>query len=251
MGKAIFITVRTGSIRLPDKALLKIKGKHTIEHLIHRVKQTQLVDNIILCTTILPEDDILCEIAERNNIQYFRGSLKDKLERWKGACEKFDIEFFVTADGDDLFCDPELIDLAFKQYEKSEKKIDFIQADKVVCGAFTYGIKSAALKHVCNIKNTQDTEMMWVYFTETNLFNVKELEGVHENYYRDDIRMTLDYEEDFQFFKKIINYFETDSFSLQEIISYIDQTPKIKKINFHRHEEWAQNQINKTKLAMK
>ena len=46
------------------------------------------------------------------------------------------------------------------------------------------------------IKDTNDTEMMWVYFTDTGLFNVQELENVPEVYKRDDIRMT--------FFKKRI-----------------------------------------------
>ena len=47
-----------------------IKGKTTIEHLIDRVKNSKLSDSIILCTTILPEDDDLCKIAETNNIKY-------------------------------------------------------------------------------------------------------------------------------------------------------------------------------------
>ena len=37
--KAIFITVRTGSKRLPNKALLQINGKETIVHLIERMKK--------------------------------------------------------------------------------------------------------------------------------------------------------------------------------------------------------------------
>ena len=66
--KAIFITVRTGSSRLPNKALLEINGKTTIEHLISRVKKSEKADAIILCTTTLENDNILCEIAERNEI---------------------------------------------------------------------------------------------------------------------------------------------------------------------------------------
>ena len=53
--KAIFITVRTGSTRLPQKALLKIHDHSTIEHLIKRVKRSKLADIIVLCTTNLPE----------------------------------------------------------------------------------------------------------------------------------------------------------------------------------------------------
>ena len=107
---AVFITVRTGSTRLPNKALLKIRDKTTIEHLIKRVKKSKLANEIVLCTTTLSQDDVLCEIAEKNNIKYYRGSVEDKLERWKGAVDQYNVDFFVTADGDDLFCDPELID---------------------------------------------------------------------------------------------------------------------------------------------
>ena len=96
--KGIFITVRTGSTRLPNKALLGIKNKTTIEHLIDRVKKTQLCDKIILCTTNLPEDDVLCRIAKQNDISYHRGSTEDKLERWKSAAKEHSIDFFVTAE---------------------------------------------------------------------------------------------------------------------------------------------------------
>ena len=67
---SILITVRTGSTRLPKKALIEINGKPTIEYLIERVKQSKFADNIILCTTKLPEDDILCKLAQKNNIKY-------------------------------------------------------------------------------------------------------------------------------------------------------------------------------------
>ena len=70
--KGIFITVRTGSTRLPNKSILKINGKHTIEYLIERVKKSRLADEIILCTTSKPEDDILCRIAVKNNIKYLQ-----------------------------------------------------------------------------------------------------------------------------------------------------------------------------------
>ena len=93
MKTAIFITVRTGSKRLPNKALLEIQSIPTIVHLIRRMKKVQ-VDHIVLCTTLLKEDDILCDIASKEGIVFFRGSTKDKLDRWKGAAAKFGIDFF-------------------------------------------------------------------------------------------------------------------------------------------------------------
>tara|TARA_R110002033_G_scaffold170998_4_gene215193 strand:- start:924 stop:1682 length:759 start_codon:yes stop_codon:yes gene_type:complete len=249
--KAIFITVRTGSSRLPNKALLEINGKTTIEHLISRVKKSEKADAIILCTTTLENDNILCEIAERNEILYFRGSENDKLERWNGACKKFGIDFFVTADGDDLFCDPHLIDLSFRQYEDSNHQVDFIKSDEVICGVFTYAIKASALKKVCEIKCTDDTEMMWVYFTDTKLFNIQTLQNVNPVYCRPDVRMTLDYDDDLRFFTNIIEHFGEQEYTLRDIISYIESNPAVKNINFHRHRDWAQNQKDKTKLVLR
>ena len=67
-------------------------------------------------------------IAEKNGINFYCGSELNKFKRWQGACERFDVDFFVTADGDDLLCEPELIDLAFVQYERNNT--DFINLIK-------------------------------------------------------------------------------------------------------------------------
>jgi spore coat polysaccharide biosynthesis protein SpsF len=250
--KAIFITVRTGSSRLPKKALLEINGRTTIEHLILRVKKSIKADIIVLCTTDLPEDVILCQIAERNGILFHKGSVSDKLDRWRGAAEKFGVGFIVTADGDDLFCEPELIDLAFSQFERSGA--DFIEGKNLICGSFTYGIKVSALNKVCEIKDTKDTEMMWVYFTETGLFNTEVLEGVPEIFVRSDIRMTLDYLDDFRFFKTVIDHFLAEGeedFTLRDIVAYLDKNPRVVEINSYLHERFLNNQQSKTKLVLK
>lgn len=256
MNRAIFITVRTGSTRLPKKCLLEIKGLTTIQHLIRRIKRSKLAEIIILCTTKLKEDDVLCEIAEKEGIKSFRGSVSDKLERWRGAAEKFDVEFFVTADGDDIFCEPALIDLAFKQYMGENP--DFIYGDgvkgvDVPCGAFTYAIKTKALKKVCEIKDTDDTEMMWVYFKNTGLFNCQKLERVPSFYKRPEIRMTLDYPEDFEFFKNVIENLskEKEEFDLKDIIDYLDRYPKVIKINQDLQNKFRNNQQQKTNLILK
>tara|TARA_B100000900_G_scaffold399173_1_gene401392 strand:+ start:1100 stop:1873 length:774 start_codon:yes stop_codon:yes gene_type:complete len=249
--KAIFVTVRVDSTRLPKKALIEINGLSTVEHLIRRLKISKVTNKIILCTTKNKSDDALVEIAKRNEILYYRGSELDKLVRWQGAAEKFNIDFFVTADGDDLFCDPYLIDLAFEQYSNSKNEIDFIKSDGIVCGAFTYGVKTAALNKVCSIKDSVDTEMMWVYFTETGLFKVEELNNVDSAFYRNDIRMTLDYKEDLDFFSKIINYFGEKKFTLEDILDYIDKNPDVKDINYFLQEAWSRNQQSKTELKLK
>jgi perosamine synthetase len=246
--KAIFITVRTGSKRLPNKALLKINRKETIVHLMERMKKSHRADIVVLCTSTNKNDKILCDLAEENGIHYFRGSEDDKLERWRGACKEFNVEFFVTADGDDLFCEPELCDLAFEQYDNNNS--EFIQGDGLICGSFTYGVKYTALEKVCQIKDSDDTEMMWVYFTDTGLFDVEYLANVPTEYKRTDIRMTLDYEDDLKFFDNIFTNLKLD-FNLKDVVSYIDTNPYVKEINYHLEEKWKENQNKKIEVKLK
>lgn len=250
MRKAIFITVRTGSTRLPEKALLKINERSTIELVIDRAKRSKKAQIIVLCTTKSKNDDILCKIAKRNGILFFRGSAEDKLMRWKGAAEKYDVEFFITSDGDDLLCDPELIDLAFEQYER--RGADFIEGKNVPCGGFTYGIKVSALNKVCKIKDTSDTEMMWVYFTDTDLFKTEILQNIPKVLQRPEIRMTLDYDDDLRFFKAIFDYFaDNPAFTLRDVVKFLDENPDVIKINQYLQERFLENQRSKTKLVLK
>ena len=61
-------------------------------------------------------------------------------------------------------------------------------------------MKTSSLEKVCDVKDTDDTEYIRLYFTETNLFDVRKIDNIPEKYLKRDIRMTLDYQEDFEFF---------------------------------------------------
>jgi len=252
MRKAIFITSRTDSSRLPNKALLKILGRHVIEHIMRRAKLAQGIDEIVLCTTERSVDNELIRLAEKCGVSFFRGNLEDKLERWLGAARQFNIDFFVTFDGDDLFCDPELIELAVSQMESGN--YDFIKAPYgLVCGGFTYAIKVSALEKVCQIKNTTDTEMMWVYFENTGLFSLGDLNVQNPIYFSEDIRLTLDYPEDFSFFSAVfkqLNCLDND-LPLKEIMEFLKSNPDVPKINVFRQADFLANQKRKTKLVLK
>jgi spore coat polysaccharide biosynthesis protein SpsF (cytidylyltransferase family) len=63
--------------------------------------------------------------------------------------------------------------------------------------------------------------------------------------------MTLDYKDDFTFFKTIIEHFSTKRFGLKDILSYIDSNPEISKINYYLEQNWSENQNNNIKLVLK
>jgi len=252
MNNGILITVRSGSSRLPRKAGLKIAGKPTIQYVCERSLRSRLANRVVLCTTTLAEDDWLAELAGTLGIETFRGSVLDKLERWRGATETYAIDRFVTADGDDLLCEPALMDMAFRQFDDTDP--DLIEAPHLICGAFSYAIKTSALVKACQIKDSDDTEMMITYFKDTNLFRVEPLRGAPPEFEQPEWRMTVDYQEDLDFFRAVIeSLVERGSrdLSLGEAVAVLEARPDLLQLNAHLSETWAQNQKAKTRLKLK
>lgn len=243
---AIFLSVRTGSTRLPKKALYEIKGKTTIEYLIDRLKKSKYAEKVVVCTTELKEDDILCDIAERNDIDYFRGSSPDKLKRWLGATERYGVDFFVNVDGDDIFFDAGLADICFEQTEYEywhNNHLDFIDGQ----GNYNdvYGVSTHALNRVCESKQSDETEFVKPFFYDIGEYiNIQELVNVPDKYKKRKMRLTLDYEEDFEFFKNVIEHFldKSKEMEFEDIIKYIEENPEVSSINWHREQDWKENQ---------
>lgn len=251
MKTAVFVTVRAKSTRLEGKAFREIQGRPTIWHVVQRAKRARNAGLVVVCTTDQPQDDAICRIAQDAGVEVFRGSESDKLARWLGAARHFGVDCFVTADGDDLFCEPLLNDLALQQFATTDA--DFIHSTVVIPGAFTYGIRVSALARVCEIKDTDETEMMWVYFTATGLFKVRELQGDVQPFARQGVRITLDYPDDFTFFDTVFRALSGSSpeLPLSDVLAYLDAHPEVVKINAYLNESWSQNQAQKTQLLIK
>ncbi len=230
MKTAIFLSVRNKATRLPGKVLLEIRGKPVIEHLINRLKKAQKPDMLVMTTSTNPNDASLAEIAARNQIYCFRGSEDDKLQRYLDAADKYGIAFATVVDGDDLFCDPVCIDRVIGSFV--ETGADYIICRDLPLGVTPFGIRIEALRRVCELKAQSDTEVWGGYFTQTGLFRTVTLEP-EERFRRPELRMTLDYQEDFTFFKAIFDklYRPGEVFSLDEIIDQLARHPAIPAIH--------------------
>ena len=240
MKTAVFLTIRTDSSRLPNKTLMKIGFYHIIELCIFRAKQVH-ADEVVLCTTYRKVDDYISMLAKNLDIKVYRGSLEDKLERWFGAAKTFNIDYFVTFDGDDLLCDTYLMNMALIQAKECD--CDMIKAPEgLICGAFTYCIKTDVLETIISNKKTNKTEMIMPLFEGNNL-DIRELRIHDPIYFNNDIRLTLDYIEDFYFFEKIFSSFEYAYLhSLETIIPFLLENPDIIKINSFRRKDFLNNQ---------
>ena len=95
---------------------------------------------ICLATSTHKDDDKLVNHVKKNyNIEIFRGSRDNKINRWASCFKKLSIDYAAFIDGDDLAFDY----LIYKKYlnkikKKHKKNLVFKFPEKIVTGTFTY-----------------------------------------------------------------------------------------------------------------
>jgi spore coat polysaccharide biosynthesis protein SpsF len=231
MNTAILITARLKSTRLPFKVMKTILGKPMIQHKIDRLRASHVPGQIIMCTSLLKQDDPLEEISESENIPCFRGDPIDVLNRLLVAAETYSIDCFISTTGDNPFVDPIYIDRLLTKH--ISQSWDFSTVPDLPWGTFSYCLSVEALKKACNIKNEMDTEVWGGYFTETGIFKTGELPVTEAFLRRPKLRLTVDTPEDFALATAIIEelYEEDEVFSLMKIIELLDSKPELLELN--------------------
>ena len=225
----VIIQARLGSTRFPHKMVKKIGNQTIIEILITRLKQSRLINNIILATTKKKHDNKLDLLARKNKIRVFRGSEDNVLERFYKASKSIESDYLIRICGDCPLLDSTIIDKLIKINNK--KKFDYLSninppsfPDGFDVEIFSKKIlKEAYLK----AKSKYDKEHVTPYIirkakSKFNLKNSKDFSN---------LRLTIDEEKDFLVINKIINKINKKNFGLSDIIKLKKQKPEIFKIN--------------------
>jgi spore coat polysaccharide biosynthesis protein SpsF (cytidylyltransferase family) len=224
----IYVPVRLRSTRLPQKAIKEISGKPVIQYLIERLKTTKKIRNVIVCTTALKDDNPLVEFLEKEKIMVYKGNEKDILDRYLQATKYFDTDFIVSVDGDDIYTDPLLVDRIVSEFEKT--KADYIDMMGYPFGLAPVGIKTESLQKICDIKKTDNTETGYrLFFTQTNLFKVLTLKPEFDIKFAKNLRLTLDYNEDFELAKVIFKSLG-NNFHVNDLLKLFEERPELLKI---------------------
>ena len=89
------IEARMGSSRLPGKSIKKILDKPMLELMIERVKDSKEVDDIVVATSSNKKDNVIAELASKLDVNYFRGSENDVLDRVLNAAKMIKADVIV------------------------------------------------------------------------------------------------------------------------------------------------------------
>ena len=228
----VLIQARVGSSRFPQKVLKKIEGKPVIWHVVNRVKQTNLVNQIALVTTKLDEDKKLLDIANELGVIGITGDENNVLKRFYDCASQINADPIIRITGDCPLIDPFLIDEMIKFF--LEHDYDYISnrmiptfPDGLDIEIFSYtALRSAIL----NSKLSSELEHVTPYISKNpqkfKLFNFQ------NNVDLSQMRWCIDEKEDLVFVKKIFEKLSPKFiFSMDEILKILKNEPTLLQIN--------------------
>ena len=232
MKAGILLSVRAKATRLPDKALKPLAGSATVtEHLLRRLAGARRADTVILATSTDPRDAVLAAIAATAGFASFRGSPDDKLLRYRDAATEAGLDFVVVVDGDDPFVSVTHIDRIFAHAEQHGG--DYVIVDGLPVGATGFGLSTDGLRLVCAGRDEANTEIWASHYLDNPGLHCKKLAETDPRWLRPDIRMTLDYPEDYAFFTAVADGLAAEGrdTSFENVMEYLAAHPETAEIN--------------------
>ncbi|MEM0966808.1 MAG: glycosyltransferase family protein [Verrucomicrobiota bacterium] len=120
------VVSRMGSSRLPGKALMDICGEPMAGRIIERVSLAPSVDEVIIATSTLPEDDQLEEFAKSRGVRFFRGSPDDVLGRITEAARFAEADIVLDLMGDNPLVHSEMVEDVIEFFRRTD--CDFVSS---------------------------------------------------------------------------------------------------------------------------
>lgn len=230
----LIIQAHMGSTRLPGKIMKKICNKEVLLHVYERCIRAKLVDKIVIATSKNEENNVIEEFCIKHNIECFRGSENDVLDRYYECAKNYSPDIIIRVTSDCPLLEPRLIDFWVSNMLKDS--IDFIEEEKEIFTGFGLDIftNNALTKMKQNATlEKQKEHVIGYYYDNKDKFKYKayqltdELKYLYRNY-----RLTLDTKEDFELIKLIYEKFYNDDYvDLKKVIYYLDKNMSLLDIN--------------------
>ena len=226
------IQARMGSSRLPGKVMQKIDNDNTVlAYVIEQLKSAKKIEKILVATTNLAEDDVICDYLRSQNIEFFRGSSEDVLDRYYQCAKEFSIDIIVRITADNPLIDPNIVDLVVDEYKNH--KCDY--ATNTLNRTFPHGTEvevfsfKALEKAWKNAKKPSEREHVTPFIRNAqNGFSLANIEHQEDLSH---LRYTVDRIEDLKLVREIVKNIPARPILTQNIIDLYKNKPAIFEIN--------------------
>lgn len=241
------IQARMNASRLPGKVLLDIAGQPMLVRVVERARRAELVDEVMVATTIDPSDDPVEALCQERGYLCFRGSAQDVLDRYYQAARLGKAEVVVRLTADCPLIDPGVIDTVVDAFFGERNSGTFASEDLPWDFAAnrlpppwmrTYPIGLDV--EVCSFqalerawqeaKQTHQREHVMPYlYEQEGRFRVLVVD--HDPDFGS-LRWTVDTPEDLELVRLVYTHFQgRDDFTWTEVLHLFEQNPDLVQIN--------------------
>ncbi|GIM46477.1 3-deoxy-manno-octulosonate cytidylyltransferase [Collibacillus ludicampi] len=229
------VQAHMGSRRLPGKVMLKLENQTVLAHVIARLKWSRKLDEIVVATSTLAQDQCIAEEAVRNQVHAFRGSEEHVLERFYQAACNYQSDVIVRITADCPFIDPGMIDRMLEVFLSEGSTSDYMS--NTLERTFPRGLDveiftmHALDKAYRQAERDDEKEHVTLYlYRHPEQFRLCSFTNpIDYSKYR----WTLDTREDWLFVQEVYRriYINNPLFTWTDIIQLLEREPSLSKIN--------------------
>jgi spore coat polysaccharide biosynthesis protein SpsF len=239
------LQARCSSSRLPGKVLLPLQGEPMLMRQIERVRRAQSIDRLTVATSTSASDGPLAELCRSRNIDCFRGSLEDVLDRVYRAAERVNPAYVVRLTGDCPLADPAVIDAVVRfcmqgGFDYASNALEPTFPDGLDVEVMTFAsLREAWTKARLHSEREHVTPYIYKHDSEFRIGSYKREPDLSA------LRWTVDEPQDYELVCTIYDalYPSNPSFSTEDVLRLMDARPHMKTSNTRvaRNEGYAKS----------
>jgi spore coat polysaccharide biosynthesis protein SpsF len=227
-------------------AMRRLGGRSLLEWVVRRVTDAMRLDGVIVAVCE-PDDGRAVNHLVPSDVPVCHGEGRDALDRFTRSLEQYPSEGVVRVRGDNLFVDPGLIDRLVNTAE-SQPDCDYVgycsrdgrPAILSPVGVYAEWFRTSALRKANRLaRDPLDREYVTRYlYTHPDQFDVH-LTPAPTEIDRDDVRLTVDIEEDWDHAEAIYEALGPERLDWQRIARLLDHQPALRSRMAALNREYA------------
>ena len=223
------VVARMASSRLPGKAMASIDGVPALAHLFQRLRLAESPTRIVLCTTTNVDDDVLADLARREDVAVVRGDTDNVLQRMIAACDQFAADVVLRVTGDDILVDPTYLDRSVRHH--LETGAEYTSAKALPGGTEVEAFNAAVLRAIAALAiDPNGTEYLTLYVhNHADQFRCAVLPVPREH--RQSYTLSLDTADDLEVLRALLLAMKTDGkaidYSMDDIVAFMSERPEL------------------------
>ncbi|MFC1828417.1 cytidylyltransferase domain-containing protein [Thermodesulfobacteriota bacterium] len=234
MKRVAVIQARMGSERLPGKVLKTLAGQPVLQHIVNILQGVSIIDEIVIATTTLRQDDAVEQLAEKNSVRVIRGSANDVLDRFRLVVLATKPDLVIRVTGDDPLMDNGITERVIAAHAEG----DWDYSSNILTRTYPRGMDTEVVTQEVlaeawrETADQNDREHVTLYIRDRgDVFRLHNV-AAQEMHNRPELRLCLDTPNDYELISNVYdNLYNGLPIKLVDVIEYLDAHPEVKKLN--------------------